>query len=159
MVTLRKYRGGDLPQILEIERETFPEPWNESFFRYIAGVSGDLFMVAEEEGRIIGYIVAEVRESSDQLRGEVLWGHILNVAVRAEKRSRGIGTLLMGLIEEKLERLKASQVLLEVRVSNTRAQSLYRRRGYIVTSRVKNYYVDEDALIMVKYLIEIADII
>ena len=144
-----------MPQILEIERETFPEPWNESFFRYIAGVSGDLFMVAEENGRIIGYIVAEVRESSDQLRGEVLWGHILNVAVRAEKRSRGIGTLLMGLIEEKLERLKASQVLLEVRVSNQPAIALYEKLGFTNVNRKLGYYMDgEDALVLAKPLKE-----
>jgi ribosomal-protein-alanine N-acetyltransferase len=159
MVQIRSYSEGDLTSILAIEKSTFPQPWTESFFRYIASGARDLFMVAIEADILVGYIVGEVKDSRDALRGQLRWGHVLNVAVREGWRGQGIGSSLLDTVEARMKAGGASQVLLEVRISNVEAQELYRRRGYVVTGRVRDYYVDEDALIMVKYFSEIAGII
>jgi ribosomal-protein-alanine N-acetyltransferase len=76
--------------------------------------------------------------------------HIINIAVRESNRGRGIGELLLISSIDLAARLKASVVTLEVRVSNTVAQSLYTKYGFTQRGLRKKYYTDnnEDALIM-----------
>ncbi len=65
-------------------------------------------------------------------------------------RGRGIGELmLLAMIERSIE-LGAHEVTLEVRVSNTVAQNLYRKYGFEVVGRRPGYYRDnnEDADLM-----------
>lgn len=76
--------------------------------------------------------------------------HITSIAVRQAYRRQGIGeSLLISAIEKALQ-LKADIVTLEVRVSNTGAQSLYTKYGFIQVGVRKGYYTDnrEDAFIM-----------
>jgi ribosomal-protein-alanine N-acetyltransferase len=92
--------------------------------QYIVGFSG-LWMMADE-------------------------AHVTNLAVRQEYRGRGLGELLLlGSIDLAAE-LKASFLTLEVRASNTVAQSLYRKYGFMQMGIRKGYYLDnrEDAIIM-----------
>lgn len=76
--------------------------------------------------------------------------HICTLALRDEWRGRGLGeALLAALIESALGR-QAEIVTLEVRISNLRAQSLYRKYGFEIVGMRKRYYSDngEDAHIM-----------
>lgn len=76
--------------------------------------------------------------------------HIANIAVLQSYRRRGIGeTLLISLIDLALE-LKACLVTLEVRASNTAAQSLYSKYSFVRMGLRRGYYLDnrEDAVIM-----------
>ena len=76
--------------------------------------------------------------------------HITTIATREALRGQGIGELLLlGAIELAMER-GSRAVSLEVRVSNTVAQSLYQKYGFKEAGLRKRYYNDnhEDALIM-----------
>jgi len=76
--------------------------------------------------------------------------HITSIAVREVYRRQGIGEqLLISSIDLAME-LKASILTLEVRVSNTGAQSLYSKYGFTQVGLRKGYYTDnrEDAIIM-----------
>ena len=76
--------------------------------------------------------------------------HIVSIVVRRHYRSRGIGEmLLIGAIEQAMVQ-RIEIVTLEVRPSNQRAISLYRKYGFSERGVRKNYYADnrEDALIM-----------
>ena len=76
--------------------------------------------------------------------------HITAIAAREAHRGRGIGELLLiGAVEMALLQELLS-LTLEVRVSNTVAQSLYRKYGFQEVGVRKRYYRDnnEDALIM-----------
>ena len=76
--------------------------------------------------------------------------HVTTIATREARRGQGIGELLLlGAIELAMER-GARTVSLEVRVSNTVAQSLYGKYGFKQTGIRKRYYTDnhEDALVM-----------
>ena len=76
--------------------------------------------------------------------------HITTIAVKEELQRKGIGELLMMTVINRAEKLHASVVTLEVRVSNTGAQQLYLKYGFKETGTRKGYYTDnrEDAYIM-----------
>ena len=76
--------------------------------------------------------------------------HIINIAVREDHRRQGVGELLLISIIDLATELNASIVTLEVRTSNTAAQSLYRKYGFSQVGIRKGYYTDnrEDAILM-----------
>jgi ribosomal protein S18 acetylase RimI-like enzyme len=76
--------------------------------------------------RIVGTVVA----GFDGVRG---WIH--HLAVQAEDRHKGIGTMLMRSAEQGLEALGCPKVNLQVRATNTAVISFYRSLGYDVEER------------------------
>jgi ribosomal-protein-alanine N-acetyltransferase len=132
----------DVPTIVEIEREAFTSPWSEGAFR--AELTQNLFakyMVMELEGTVIGYggmwlVIDEA--------------HITNIAVREKYQGQGYGKELMKELMKTAHWLGAQRITLEVRVSNERAQNLYRKMGFYPSGVRPAYYSDnqEDALIM-----------
>lgn len=101
------------------------------------------------------------RARADQLTGHSLHGflsarvsahelHINNIGVHEKARRRGIGNALMNVAFAQGRRQGASTAILEVRAGNVAAQSLYRRFGFAVVGRRRQYYRQptEDALLM-----------
>jgi len=76
--------------------------------------------------------------------------HITNIAVRPDRRRRGLARNLLGGILEEARQRHLRQVVLEVRPSNTEARTLYESFGFRVVGRRRGYYYDtgEDALVM-----------
>ena len=151
MVVLREAVEDDLEVIHGIEKSVYPTAWTVNFFRLMLGLTGDLFLVALEKDEVIGYSVGEVRKMGRQVDLRTV-GHILNVAVRKNRHSGGVGTLLMDEVEGRLQVKGADVVYLEVRESNTGAQAMYRKRGYQYVRTAEGYYGDEDGFIMMKSL-------
>ncbi|MBS7638523.1 ribosomal protein S18-alanine N-acetyltransferase [Candidatus Bathyarchaeota archaeon] len=150
---IRSFREEDLEGILRIERLSFRDPWPRTFFSYISRKAPDLFLVAEEEGAVLGYVIGEVREVMlSGLPHRLKMGHIVNIAVAPERRRSGIGSMLMLEVERRFRERKATRSTLEVRESNSAARSFYKNLGYEETGRVRAYYLDEDAIIMTKNL-------
>ena len=76
-------------------------------------------------------------------------GHIMNLAVHADYRRRGLGELLLLDLYEQARSRGVVHLTLEVRASNLAAQGLYQKYGFQVEGRRLRYYGDgEDALIM-----------
>lgn len=75
---------------------------------------------------------------------------ITNIAILPEHRGKGYGEALLRYVMEFCKEKKTDHLSLEVRVSNTPAQSLYEKLGFRPASIRKNYYTDngEDALVM-----------
>ena len=76
--------------------------------------------------------------------------HISTIASHKDWRRHGVGELLLASLIDQATELGAHAVTLEVRVSNTAAQSLYQKYGMTVEGKRKKYYSDngEDAYIM-----------
>jgi len=76
--------------------------------------------------------------------------HIMAIAVREAYRQRGIGELLLLSAIEQATELRAHTVTLEVRVSNTSAQSLYTKYRFTQKGIRRGYYTDnkEDGMVM-----------
>lgn len=129
----------DLDRVMEIEKVSFPNPWRRSFFVADIPRPDGVCLTAEDEGEVVGYLVAWGR-------GEV---HLANLAVAAERRRQGVAGLLM----RELMQLAATQggrsLYLEVRVSNEAARKFYAGLGFVPTFLRRGYYENgEDAIVM-----------
>lgn len=131
-----------LPYVVAIERRSFPQPWSYSLF------------LTELSNRVASYFVALLAEKVIGYIG--LWtmweeGHVTTFAIHPRYRGKGFGKKLLQYALEYARVRGCRHVLLEVRVSNARAQSLYRGFGFRVIGVRSRYYADgEDALIMRK---------
>ncbi len=162
-LAIRKAEERDLPQIMEIECSSFPTPWPEGLLRQYLGEEG--FLVCEQDGRVVGYILVGLRIPSllsrlerrtrrllghhDDDEPELHVGHIMNLAVARGQRRRGLGSALLQAGLDYLRSLGARTVELEVRVSNDPAIRLYQRFGFTIARRMPRYYSDgSDAYLM-----------
>jgi len=146
-IRLREFRDGDLEKVHRIERRSYPTPWSMNFFRLMANMNPELFLVATVDRGVVGYTVGELNE-----RTNIRVGHVMNVAVDARHRNSGVGTMLMDELEARFHRFGATAAYLEVRESNLDAQRLYSRRGYVFLRKAEAYYGDEDGHVMTKAL-------
>lgn len=133
----------DISSIAELEKECFSTPWSEEALRSELFNDTAVFLKAETQGEISGYIGMHI--VLDEC-------YIANVAVKNNFRRKGIGSLLIGKAEAVAKDKKCSFISLEVRVSNTPAITLYEKYGYISMGQRKNFYSHptENALIMTK---------
>lgn len=140
---VRQAERADLLAVHRIEQSAFPQPWPFGAFEQHLGES--VFLVAEDRG-VIGYVVADAVSN----HGRPL-GHIKDIAVGESRRSEGVGSRLLERALGVLDARGVGPVKLEVRESNGRAQSLYRRYGFAHRRTVSQYYSDgENALVFVR---------
>ena len=85
--------------------------------------------VAENDGKLIGFISATVEESVPIFsRGDKL--KINEMYVRPENRREGLASRLMERIEEVADDKEVETIELSVDVENKSAQELYRKHGF-----------------------------
>ena len=135
-------RRRHLRRVLEIEHKAYPNPWSLGLFLSELGQRQTRhYVVARVAGRVVGYagLMVGYEES-----------HVTNIAVDPAWQRHQIGTrLLINLHSEALRRATRNMTL-EVRMSNTAAQAMYRRFGFETEGIRKSYYSEngEDALVM-----------
>lgn len=132
----------DVPQVAEIERRCFPDPWSERMLReHLDNQCAAALVARGEDGTILGYggLLVVLDE-----------GYITNIAVRPEYRRQGIAADILQVFENFARGNRLAFLTLEVRASNTAALSLYRKLGYAQVGRRRNYYdhPKEDAILM-----------
>ena len=149
---LREFRPEDLDRVIFINRTCLPENYSRGFFISLHRSYPDLFLVAEVDGVIVGYIMCRIERPLFGL-GKVK-GHVISIAVLPEHRRKGIATaLLQEALSRMAERYRAQECYLEVRVSNSPAISLYEKLGFKKSGVIPHYYLDgEDAYVMTKPL-------
>ena len=141
----------DLEQVMHINQVCLPENYSTFFFSNLYERFPATFIVAEENGEVVGYILCRIEKglSNIALLGVARKAHVISIAVLPTHQHRGIG---QALIQEALRNMplyKARECYLEVRVNNTPAVSLYKKMGFDVKREVRNYYKDgEDAYVM-----------
>jgi ribosomal-protein-alanine N-acetyltransferase len=144
-VELRRLELRDLAAIEEIERGSYPTPWSRSMFASELSKPSSLCLGAydSETGRLVGYLVIS--------RYVDAW-HVMNVAVRLDRRRQGIASMLLRRLFDLTSGRSRRGYTLEVRVSNTGAIKLYESLGFRPRGVRRGYYTDnrEDALIMWK---------
>jgi [ribosomal protein S18]-alanine N-acetyltransferase len=136
--------GADLQAVLGLEHELFgDEAWSAQM------LAGELaqqpasrhFLVADDDGVVIGYAgLLTAGAEAD----------VLTIAVTLARWGEGTGTALLDALLAEAARRGCTEVFLEVRIDNTRAQQLYRRYGFTEIGVRKGYYQPSgaDALVM-----------
>jgi ribosomal-protein-alanine N-acetyltransferase len=152
---LRKFTPDDLQSVMQINRVCLPENYTDFFFIDLHQRFPETFIVAEEDGKIVGYIMCriEVGLSSFGLGGLIRKGHVVSIAVLPQGRRKGVAQALMTMAMEGMRYYKAKQCYLEVRVTNAAGVALYKKLGFDVSRTSNGYYSDgEDAYVMTKKL-------
>jgi ribosomal-protein-alanine N-acetyltransferase len=137
--TIRPLGYSDLPQVIAIERRSFPAPWSLAMFVLELSKPSGICLAAADEQALVGYLVCS--------RYDQVW-HLMNIAVEPAARRQGLASTLL---EEMLERAGHDEpITLEVRASNAPAIALYEQFGFRAAGTRRRYYADtgEDALIM-----------
>lgn len=130
-------------QVAKIEKDCFSMPWSENAIRHELDNPLSLWIVALEEGIVVGYV------GSQSVLGEA---DMMNLAVDSDHRHSHIGQNLVTKLVDNLRANGVHCLTLEVRASNTAAIQLYNKLGFSQIGRRPNYYTNpkEDALILRK---------
>ena len=148
-VRLREMRRADMPRIMALEQELFPEDaWTPEMFaaEFAQSASRRLYLVAEEGDTLIGYA------------GMMFTGgpqaDVLTLAVDPAHWGQGAGTALLTALTDEAARRGHAEVMLEVRKDNPRARRLYLRHGFTEVGIRRGYYQPSgvDAVVMRKAL-------
>jgi [ribosomal protein S18]-alanine N-acetyltransferase len=138
-VEVRSLTYGDLPNVIAIERRSFPAPWSLAMFVLELSKPTSVCIGAVSDGELTGYLICS--------RYHTVW-HLMNVAVDVDHRRIGVASrLIEHLIAQAGE---DERYTLEVRVSNAEAIAMYESYGFRSAGIRRRYYHDnnEDALIM-----------
>ncbi|MGE4338740.1 MAG: ribosomal protein S18-alanine N-acetyltransferase [Pigmentiphaga sp.] len=134
----------DLDDVIRIEREVYSHPWTLGNFRD-ALAAGYAAWILRQQDELLAYCL--VMEVPDEL-------HILNLSVAAAHQGKGLARELLQHIDHDAQRRRCGSLLLEVRVSNARARSLYENAGFRAIGLRRGYYPSvrgrEDAIVMRK---------
>ena len=144
-MTITQMKTAHVPQVARLEKLCFTDPWSEQSVASELGNPLSLWLVAEENGAVLGYIGSQtVMDESD----------MMNVAVHPDYRRRGIGQALVLTLAQRLKEKGSRSLALEVRTSNAPAIALYEKLGFTRAGLRKNYYRNpkEDAYILKKAL-------
>ena len=134
----------DLPEVLQIDHESFSPSWTEQDFCYLLAKPRCIGMVIElprPNVSLVGFMLYELYENRIVL---------VNFAVSPSHRRIGIGTQLMDHLKHKLSSHRRTRIVLEVRETNLNAQLFFRSQKFRATKLIRRSYDDtgEDAIYM-----------
>jgi len=142
-VAIRQATRADLLAIYRLEKQVFDDPWSYSAFENFLGEPA--FLVAERDGELVGYVVADWTANYGRD-----FGHIKDLAVAPACRRHGVGRRLLQCAVSRLLIEGVTKIKLEVREHNTAARRLYADEGFEPFRRIPRYYSDgEAALVLV----------
>jgi ribosomal-protein-alanine N-acetyltransferase len=144
---LREMRWWDIDAVFALEKELFPDDaWSRGmFWSELAHARGPLatrrYVVAMDGDRLVGY--AGLAASGDL-------ADVQTIAVARDHWGTGLGARLLTDLLQAATAFECAEVMLEVRVDNTRAQKLYERFGFEPIGFRRGYYQpgNVDALVM-----------
>lgn len=143
---LRAYQREDFETLYQIDQACYPQgiAYSKQTLRWFLRLPGAECLVAEADGRIAGFLLAE---------SEGHRAHLITIDVLEAYRRRGIGSRLLRAIEERLAERGVRRVMLETATDNQAAVAFWQRHGYRTVEVLKRYYLDRlDAYSMQKPL-------
>ena len=144
----------DIVDMLAIERDVYDGevPWTFSHFEHEIKTNDlAIFLTAEADGKIIGFIGARVVPEKNSV-------HLSNLGVFITYQRQGIGSNLVKRLAELMRQLGLDSLTLEVKRNNLPAQAMYRKLGFETKEILPGYYENKlDGLWMVKQLAPASD--
>jgi ribosomal protein S18 acetylase RimI-like enzyme len=137
---IRKAKPGDKKQFIQLasKADQRPEYWSEPRFIKFIKEKGNIFLFAEEKGRLVGYIGLKEWEEDIKIKGIdfnkfacVAW-----IAVLPESRKKGVGSKLLKEAEKYARKWKKEGIWLDCR---KRVLGFYKKNDY----KIKGYFIKE----------------
>lgn len=162
-VCLRPMALKDVDEVHELDKLAYPIAWPVNVYTREIAANTSLFFVLEIPGcapasdNLLRRLLRGGDDTERQLIGfSGMWyvideAHVSTIAVHPDWHGNGLGDLLFWNMLRHAFYLGVAKLTLEVRVSNTIAQNLYRKYGLDVIGLRKGYYSDngEDAYMMI----------
>src|ERR1700747_376630 len=145
-LTLRSYGPRDFAALHKLDQSCFPAgiSYSKITLRYFLTLPSADCVVAEEGGRIVGFILSEENPPL---------AHIITLDVDAKQRRHGVATALLEALETNLALRGVRSILLETATNNEPAVAFWKSRGYRIEATLKRYYLGRiDAYEMRKIL-------
>jgi len=147
-ISITPMKVDDLPDVMGLEQECFSTPWSlEAFVDELERGFSHFLVARDDDGTLLGFVCfwALVDEA-----------HILNIAVRADARRRGVGKALALETLRAAYRLGARTATLEVRERNEAALGLYGGLGFARVGLRRGYYEKPSDNAVIMWLYDIA---
>ena len=150
-IPLHEIKGGDcwvrwmirrdMPRVLEIENRCFDNPWTEDDFIRCLLHRNCIGMVAEVGDGTSGFMIYELHKNRL---------HLLSLAVDPIYQRRGIGSVMLRKLTNKLSRDRRNRIMLEASERNLDAHLFFRKIGFKAISVLKDFYdaSKDDAYLM-----------
>jgi len=142
-VHISPMRRRHLRSVLRIESQVYPTPWTHGLFvSELALRSSRAYVIARVGREVIGY-AGLLTPGGGQ-------ADVLTMAVTEQRWGRRVGATLLDALISEAARRGCTEVFLEVRIDNERAQRLYAGRGFTEIGVRRGYYQPSgtDALVM-----------
>lgn len=129
----------DMPQVQNIEDDSFEWPWSEEEFIRCLRQRNSIGMVATYGDTVAGFMVYELNKSHLD---------VLDFAVAAEYRRRGVGSAMVAKLVSKLSHQRRKEICLSCRERNLAGQVFFRSQGFRAVNVLRDFYEDttEDAI-------------
>jgi len=146
-MNVREFKETDAEGVIAIQ-ETVKETLGDIYTKesLIADSSYIKFFVAEEEGKLLGYI------GFTDLKNGI--GMSLSLAVAKDTQGKGIGTALLGEVKEHAKENGFRKVLALVRVSNTPMILLGVKEGFQPEGVLRRHFRTGEDVLYMSYFIE-----
>lgn len=130
-ITIRNAIQADFDAVIELDldgvTEEKPAYWRGIFDRYVTtGRNGGYFLVAEMSGKVIGFIVGEVRAWEF---GSPPCGWVFALSVSPRRREVGVGQLMFKEMCQRLKQTGVTTVRTMVDRENKLTLSFFRSQG------------------------------
>jgi len=136
VLLIRRAEKADLSAVDEMEQSTFTShAINRRQLQYHQNRESSIFLVGEEDGRLVGSGIALLRSHKTGVSCR-----IYSLAVRSDSRGRRIGSRLLQALLNSLATRGVSRCYLEVEQSNEGAIRLYERCGFRRIGDLPDYY-------------------
>lgn len=140
---LEPMRRRHLRQVLAIEQQVYPRPWTPGVFTAELAQVRDghrYYVVVVDDTKVVGYAGIMITDDG---------AHVTNIAVDPQRHRQGLGRVLMAHLMRRAIAQGCDAMTLEVRVTNTPAQEMYRKFGFAPAGIRHRYYENtDDALVM-----------
>lgn len=125
---IRRFKSKDFSVVLEIENQSFPNPWTkQDFYRGFKNENCVCYVI-EDEKEVVGYIVYVCDSTSCK---------IINLAVAKHYRRHGVA---QSLLSEVIEQMEQTPILASISDRNLGAQLFFRSLGFKAEKISRNFF-------------------
>lgn len=131
----------DIAEVSEIERFSGSKGWSEADFATQIRRRNCVGMVAEMNGKIVGFVVYELAKTRIVL---------LNIGTHIQNRCNHIGQQMVEKLIAKLSLDRRNRICCEIHEKNLTAQLFFRSLGFKAVNILRNFYKETgyDAYVM-----------
>ncbi|MGF1579200.1 MAG: ribosomal protein S18-alanine N-acetyltransferase [Gemmataceae bacterium] len=131
----------DMPEVLNIEQDSFDYAWTEEDFLRCLRQRNCIGMVAEHGEQVVGFMIYELHKAKL---------HILNFAVHSDWRRQTVAQQMVTKLISKLSSHRRTRITLEIRETNLSGQLFFSKQDFRASRVLRAFYDDsgEDAFVM-----------